>query len=340
MMGLNIAEKLVKENWEVYGVSRKVKYPIKGVKHITADVENLVDLREKLKDIEFDTLFYGTWKKHDTEAENCRVNGNMLQNTFDAISGKKFSRVVLITGLKHYLGPFEAYASTPMDTPFHETQSRLNIENFYYTQEDILFAEAKKQKFDWTVLRPHSMIGYALGNVMNMGVTLAVYASLCKEYNQPFIFPGSKEQYNGVVDLTDGIFIAEHAFWAATSEKAKNEAFNSVNGDVIRWRQVWQVIADYFGLKNPGYPEQYSPLEPRMGDADEKWEKIVAKYSLERFKATELASWWHTDGDLGRQVETFADMGKSRRAGFGLVHVSFDSFTNLFDRLRAEKIIP
>ncbi len=50
--------------------------------------------------------------------------------------------------------------------------------------------------------------------------------------------------------------------------------------------------------------------------------------------------WWHTDADLGRQVETFADMGKSRRAGFKDVNVTFDSFTNLFDRLRAEKIIP
>ena len=340
MMGLNIAEKLLSEGWKVSGVSRTVQYETPGVNHILADVLNPEDLKSKLNNLDFDTLFYSTWKKHDTEQENCEVNGVMLQNTFDAIRGKKINQTVLITGLKHYLGPFSAYAATPMDTPFHETQERLMIPNFYYTQEDILFEEARKQNFTWTVLRPHSMIGFALGNVMNMGVTLAVYASICKENNSPFIFPGSREQYNGVVDITDGRLLADHAYWAATESKAHNEAFNSVNGDVMRWRQVWQVIADYFQLDNPGCPDQYTPLEPRMTDADQQWEKIVAKHSLKNFKAIELASWWHTDGDLGRQVETFADMGKSRRAGFKNVQVSFDSFTDLFDRLRREKVIP
>ena len=77
-----------------------------------------------------------------------------------------------------------------------------------------------------------------------------------------------------------------------------------------------------------------------MDHADSVWEGIVKKHSLKPYKASELASWWHTDGDLGRQVETFADMGKSRNAGFNEVKVSFDSFTDLFKRLRTEKIIP
>ena len=32
--------------------------------------------------------------------------------------------------------------------------------------------------------------------------------------------------------------------------------------------------------------------------------------------STRLASWWHTDADLGRTIETFTDMGRSRRLGF------------------------
>ena len=77
-----------------------------------------------------------------------------------------------------------------------------------------------------------------------------------------------------------------------------------------------------------------------MDDADEIWAKIVAKHGLKNYKATELASWWHTDADLGRQVETFADMSKSRHAGFKEIQVSTDSFLDIFKTLRAEKIIP
>ena len=29
-----------------------------------------------------------------------------------------------------------------------------------------------------------------------------------------------------------------------------------------------------------------------------------------------LASWWHTDGDLGRDMECLTDMNKSKKAGF------------------------
>ena len=188
--------------------------------------------------------------------------------------------------------------------------------------------------------RPHTMIGWALGNAMNMGVTLAVYASICKETGAPFIFPGSKEQYKGVTDVTDARLLARHAVWSATDPAGKNEAFNTVNGDVFRWRQLWKLLADYFGVTDPGHPGEISPLEPRMTGADSEWEKIVSKYNLKPYKASEIASWWHSDADLGRQVETFADMGKSRKAGFREVQVTPDSFFDLFEQLRAEKIIP
>lgn len=341
MTGNNIATELIANGWIVYGLSRTPGEAVPGVEYIHADATDPASIGKALSGIDIDTLFFCTWSRQATERENCLVNGAMLKNTLNALkSSESFSHTVLVTGLKHYLGPFEAYASNPMDTPFHEAQERLNNENFYYTQEDILFEAAKEQGFTWSVLRPHTMIGYAIGNAMNMGVTLAVYASICKETGQPFIFPGSREQYNGVIDITDGRLLARHALWAATSPAATNEAFNSCNGDVMRWRQTWKVIAQWFGLEDPGYPEELSPLEPRMNDADVIWEKIVAQHGLKPYRASEIASWWHTDGDLGRQVETFADMGKSRRKGFGEVQVSFDSFTDLFERLRFEKVIP
>lgn len=339
--GNNIAQVLLKEGFVVHGLTRKQGITVPGVHHIYGDVLDPESLSMAIADINVTHLFFCTWSRQDTEAENIKVNGAMLQNTVNALKSKKnLEHTVLVTGLKHYLGPFESYAATPMETPFKESQPRLPIENFYYTQEDILIKAAEEQGFSWSVHRPHTMIGWALGNAMNMGVTLAVYASICKETGRPFVFPGSKEQFNGVTDVTDARLLARHAVWSATTPAAKNQAFNTVNGDVFRWRQLWKLIAEYFGLQDPGYPSETTPLEPKMADADEIWKGVVAKYSLAPYKATEIASWWHTDADLGRQVETFADMGKSRKADFREVQVTPDSFFDLFDRLLAEKIIP
>ena len=45
---------------------------------------------------------------------------------------------------------------------------------------------------------------------MNMGVTLAVYATICRETGRPFVFPGSAQQWNGLTDVTDARVLAKH----------------------------------------------------------------------------------------------------------------------------------
>jgi hypothetical protein len=77
-----------------------------------------------------------------------------------------------------------------------------------------------------------------------------------------------------------------------------------------------------------------------MDHADEVWARIVEEHGLKPYAASELASWWHTDADLGRTVETFADMGKSRARGFLDYQDSAQSFRDLFEELRAKDIIP
>jgi nucleoside-diphosphate-sugar epimerase len=262
----------------------------------------------------------------------------MLANTLAAVDG--LQHAVLVTGLKHYLGPFEAYASAPADTPFRETEARLPHPNFYYDQEDILLAAAAEQGFSWSVHRPHTMIGFALGNAMNMGVTLAVYGSVCRATGAPFVFPGSPQQYGGVTDITDARLLGRHAVWSATEPAARNQAFNTVNGGVFRWRQLWKQVASGLGVEAAEYPGHPTPLGGRMDHADDVWARLVQEHGLQPYKASELASWWHTDADLGREVETFADMSKSRALGFLDYQDSARSFLDLFDTLRAQKVIP
>src|SRR6185312_47681 len=158
-------------------------------------------------------------------------NAAMVRNLLDALRPAGSVRhVALVTGLKHYLGPFEAYGrGTLPQTPFREDQGRLDIENFYYAQEDAVFAAAGRDGYSWSVHRPHTIIGYAVGNAMNMGTTLAVYASICRETGNPMRFPGSAVQWKCLTDVTDARLLAKHLLWAVTTPAAHNQAFNVVN---------------------------------------------------------------------------------------------------------------
>jgi nucleoside-diphosphate-sugar epimerase len=339
--GYNTAQALLAQGWDVAGLSRAPRYEIPGVRHVYADVMDQATVTEAVKDLSVSHLFFTTWARQDTEAENCRVNGAMLANTLGALGETtELEHAVLVTGLKHYLGPFEAYAKTPADTPFHEGQERLPYQNFYYEQEDILFAAAERQGFTWSVHRPHTMIGYALGNAMNMGVTLAIYGSIARATGEPFVFPGSQQQWNGVTDITDARLLGRHVVWSATEPAARNQAFNTVNGDVFRWRQMWPRLAEYFGVEPVGPGAEPNPLDGRLAHADDVWAQLVSEHGLEQHAATDLASWWHTDADLGRPVETFASMSKSRALGFLDYQDSTRSFLDLFDQLREAKVIP
>jgi hypothetical protein len=84
---------------------------------------------------------------------------------------------------------------------------------------------------------------------MNLGTSLAAYATIARETGRPFSFPGSPEQYNGLVDVTDARLVANHMIWSSTTTAAANTAFNVVNDDVFRWRRMWSTIANHFGIE-------------------------------------------------------------------------------------------
>lgn len=161
---------------------------------IAADLQDEASLSAALAEVRPEAVFITTWSRQATEAENILVNAAMVRNLLDGLRPAGTVRhVALVTGLKHYLGPFEAYGKgTLPHTPFREDQGRLDIENFYYAQEDEVFAAAKRDVFTWSIHRPHTVIGKAVGNAMNMGTTLAVYATLCRETGRPFRFPARR----------------------------------------------------------------------------------------------------------------------------------------------------
>jgi nucleoside-diphosphate-sugar epimerase len=341
--GRYAARELLAHGWTVYGLARRPPRDLPGMIPVVADLLDEVGLPAALADLAPTHVFITTWMRQDSEAENIRVNALMVRNLLDALAPKKSVRhVALVTGLKHYLGPFEAYASsgTLPDTPLRESQPRLPIENFYYAQEDEVYAAAERDRFTWTVHRPHSMIGMAVGNAMNMGTTLAVYASICKETGRPFQFPGSEAQWKGLSDVTDARMLAKQLRWAADCDAARNEAFNISNGDYFRWSWLWRRLAAWFGVQAAGWNGTVQPLEAAMANDAELWSEMARRHGLREAALDRLASPWHTDLDLGRPIEVMTDMANSRRLGFASWQSTEDSFFDLFTALRAERLIP
>lgn len=329
------------EGWRVYGLSRT---PLgqEGVLPLSADLLDPVGLSKALEGVKPDLVVITTWARQQTEKENIKINRAMVRNLLQALrKSGSVQHVALVTGLKHYLGPFEAYGKGHLpQTPFREEQGRLDVENFYYAQEDEVFAAAERDGFGWSVHRPHTIIGKAVGNAMNMGTTLAVYATLCRESGRPFHFPGSAMQWEGLTDMTDAEQLAHHILWAATTAQARNQAFNVVNGDVFRWRWMWEKIATWFDLEPTAFNGTITPLEIQMVKDAPLWRQIAKQHTLAEPDLARLSSPWHTDADLGRPIEAVTDMSKSRKMGFLRYQPTDDAFFALFAQLRADKIIP
>ncbi len=344
-MGLNLTAALLRDKWTVYGLSRrKQDFLPPEVRHISVDLTSKDDCHAKFASLHDVThVFYATWVKTSSEAENCEVNAAMVENLLDNLPSG-FKHFVLVTGTKHYMGSNEMYAKLreeDLETPFKETLPRQPGQNFYYAQEDVVFEKAAHLGFTWSVARPHMIIGYAPNNQMNVFTSLAVYASLCKYIGHPFVFPGSKVNYFAFFDAVDAeTVLAEHLIWEATSPSATNQAFNVVNGDAFRWKTLWQKIAEYFEIEAVGPGEQPINMQEKMSEKESVWKEMVSKFGLKNYELSEVATWWLVSSTTSRKASCLTDMTKSREMGFLKYQSTEKSVFRLFDRLRAEKIIP
>jgi nucleoside-diphosphate-sugar epimerase len=341
IIGSAATEVLTGEGWQVSGLARRpVAQP--GVTPIAADLLDPAAVKTALAGAAPTHVFIASWLRQPTETENIRVNAAMVRNLLDALRPAGSVRhVALVTGLKHYLGPFEAYGKGVLpQTPFREEQGRLDIDNFYYAQEDALFAAAARDGFGWSVHRPHTVIGKAVGNAMNMGTTLAVHATICRETGRPFRFPGVAAQWTSLTDMTDAHLLARHMLWAATTPAAADQAFNVVNGDIFRWSWMWGRIAGWFGIEAVPFDGVVRPLEQQMAGDAAHWRDIATRHRLVEQDVHRLISPWHTDADLGRPIEVVTDMSKSRRLGFTAHQPTDDAFFGLFERLRHDRLMP
>lgn len=337
--------------WKVYGLARRSRPSWLDPQdlYIQCDLLKRDDALAKLSPLADVThIFWVTWVGKPTEAENVEANGKMFRNALDALLpvAKDLQHIALQTGGKQYVGSFEAIVSgvgvVPYDTPFTEDLPRQECSNFYHTLEDILLETvAKKQgKVTWSVHRPGAIFGIAVGNLMNFLGTVGVYAAICKLEGIPFSFPGNQFTWESVSDVSNSDLIAEQEVWAAIDPRGKNEAFNTMNGDVFKWKKLWKSLAEKLGVEYVPYSGQPAPWGEIMKDKGPVWEKIVQDNGLYPSKLEEVGHWWFVQGSLNATSDTLMSMNKSKEHGFFGFRNTEKTFLSFFDRMRERKLIP
>ncbi|KAI4337030.1 hypothetical protein L6164_015491 [Bauhinia variegata] len=334
--------------WKVYGVARRPRpnwnadHPIE---YIQCDITNPNDVESKLSPLTDVThIFYVSWVSRATEEENCEINGAMFRNVLRAVipNAPNLRHICLQTGGKHYVGPFELLGKIKAhEPPFTEDLPRLDAPNFYYTLEDILFEEAeKKEGLTWSVHRPQVIFGFSPYSLMNFVGTLSVYAAICKHEGLPLKFPGCKAAWESYTVASDADLVAEQQIWAAVDPNAKNEAFNIHNGDVFKWKHLWKVLAEQFGIEDYGFEEgSHLKLTELMKDKEQVWEEIVRENQLQPTKLEDVGNWWFVDVMFG-WAGPVDSMNKAKEHGFLGFRNSQKSLLTWIERNRASKIVP
>ena len=335
--------------WKVYGVARRPRPNWNKnyhVEYIQCDVFDTKETQTKLSQLTDVThIFYVTWASRPTEAQNCETNGTMFRNVLQAVipHTPNLKHICLQTGTKHYLGPFETFGKIEHHIlPFTEDMPRLNVSSFYYTQEDILFDEVKnKDGLTWSVHRPTTIFGFSPYSLMNIIGMFCVYAAICKHEGLTLKFPGNKDAWEYYyVTSSDADLIAEQQIWAVVDPNARNEAFNCNNGDVFKWKDLWKVLAEQYGIENYGFMEgERVTLVDLMKDKSLVWDEIVRENQLQRTKLEEVGVWWFADMML--KGGDFVDsMNKSKEHGFLGFRNSKDSMITWINKMKTYKIVP
>ncbi|GJN37037.1 hypothetical protein PR202_gb25956 [Eleusine coracana subsp. coracana] len=274
----------------------------------------------------------------------------MFRNIISAVvtNCSNLVHISLQTGTKHYIGPFELIGKIwQPEPPYTEDMPRLDCPNFYYDQEDILFDEVARRggTVTWCVHRPSVIFGFSPRSVFNTVCSLCVYAAICRKEGLTLRWPGSLASWDEFCNAADADLIAEQHIWAAVDPMAKNEAFNCCNGDIYKWKQLWPILAECFGLEWTGYmgEENRFKVSEAMVGKEAVWAEIVKENGLIETQLCEVANWWLVDmvvNEHGANWKLLDSMNKSKEHGFLGFRNTLKSFKAWIDKTMDYKIVP
>lgn len=331
-----IAHLLAAGGWEVIAVSRRAPGLGGRYVHLPLDLLDRNACASELARLRGVThLFHTAYIERATAAEMVAPNLAMLANVVEAVEPAALGlrHVLIMQGTKYYgshLGPFK--------TPAVEDDPRHPPPNFYYDLQDYIADRQRGKRWTWSAPRPHAVIGFAIGNPMNLSTVIAVYATLCKALGLPLAFPGTPQSYRALYQCTDAGLLARAMTWMATDPVCANQAFNIVNGDLIRWENLWPTFARFFAME-PAPPVAMS-LSQAMADKAPLWDRIVAEHGLAPHRYQDIVSWRYGDIVFSTGHDIVSGMGKAWRLGLREAMDTSAMFLDVFATYRRSRIIP
>ncbi|XP_010685564.2 (S)-8-oxocitronellyl enol synthase CYC2 [Beta vulgaris subsp. vulgaris] len=362
LVGRELARRLSsKYSWKVYGIARReeqnvVKNSSKNYHFISCDLLCPLDTQKKLSFLEDVThIYWVTWANQYPldSLECCDQNKEMLSNALDAMlpKAKSLKHVSLQTGMKHYVSFRDLISNTKnFDNAFYDEDCpRASLgNNFYYILEDLLKERLAANKVGWSVQRPGLITGCSKRTTYNFMGCLAIYASICKHLNLPFVFGGSRQCWEEAwIDVSDARLVAEQHIWASTDDQvlspsdSQGQAFNTINGICFTWKEIWPAIGKKFGLEVP--ENMFSPefkYSKAMSDKAGVWREIVDSKGLVETEMEELANWDFLDLLFRCPLKLLGTRAKADRLGFRKRYTASESITYWIDYMRDEKLIP
>lgn len=334
VIGRNLVDHLsADEGWEIIALSRRAADFQTPARYVAVDLLDEAAAAPVLAGLgPVDYIFHAAYQEHARPADQVAVNLALLRNLVTGVEAAGLKRVVLYEGAKYYgvhLGPFT--------TPAREDDPRHMPPNFYYDQEDWLAENSQGKAWDYCVLRPDVVCGFAVGSPMSLIMVLAVYAAISKELGLPLRFPGTADCYGRLAQVTDAGILAQASAWAAT-QAPPDQAYNVTNGDLFRWYRIWPRLAAMFDM--PVGEPQAIRLTEFMADKGPVWDRVVAKHGLNPIAYERAAAWGFGDFVFRCDFDVISSTTRIRQAGFHGIVDSEEMFGRMFAELRRRKVIP
>lgn len=325
--------------WQVVAAARRPVQAGPFTRTISLDLADPHACRARLADLGPIThVFYTAYAPASTLGQEAKLNARLLVNLVEALEDRpdaaSLDHIQLMQGSKWYgnhLGPYR--------TPARENDPRHGQPCFYYNQQDWLAERRRGKSWTWSALRPHGVLGLAIGSSMNQLTAMAIYASIMRERGETELaWPGAPGAFTCLYQFTEAAYLARGMVWAATSYACSNRALNFTNGDLVRWQHLWPDIAAAFGMK-PG-PVRTVRLAELFADADDEWSRIVSRHGLKSYRVAELTNWSFADFVFGCAYDQISDLTRARNAGWTGANPSPAMYIRLIEGLREARIIP
>jgi nucleoside-diphosphate-sugar epimerase len=347
-VGTAATERFVAEGARVIGLARhRPERPVEGAEYLPVDLRDpgsCAALAEKVG--EATHLVYAAVNETPgdliaawTDPDHAGRNGMMLDNLLGIIeaSAPNLRHVTLVHGTKAYA---THRPDRPIPVPLREDMPRPDNDDFYFRQEDRLWAGVATHGYGWTVLRAPIISGGGRGSNLNNLLAIAVFASLRRDAGLDRPFPGTWPSL-GVTEMVDVELLARAIEWAGEAESARDQIFNVANGDAFAWADLWPVIAEEIGLPI-GLPTPMSVRAYVDGEV-ERWAAMVRRHGLSvdeglAFLGESASLVDFAVNNTNRPILTSTI--KIRQAGFHDCVDTADSVVGWLRRWRAERLIP